>query len=87
MNWSEERSKRFGLISAHQDTREEDLAVIGVDALGLGIHFPRLDAGFYVPALLEGVLGCKSWIAAWSDAHQGRFKKMLGQLLVQTSGR
>ena len=49
-----------GLENASRD----DLAVIEVAALGLGIHFPRLDADLYVPALLEGVLGSKQWMAA-----------------------
>ena len=51
-----------------QHAKRDDLAVIEVDALGLGIHFPRLDADLYVPALFEGVLGCKGWIVARSGA-------------------
>jgi hypothetical protein len=43
-----------------------------VEALGLGIHFPRLDADFHVPALLEGVLGSKAWMAARLGAAGGR---------------
>jgi hypothetical protein len=31
---------------------------------GLGIRFPRRDADIYLPALLEGVLGSKRWIAS-----------------------
>ena len=31
---------------------------------GLGIHFPRLDADLYIPALLEGFLGSKRWMAS-----------------------
>ncbi len=44
-----------------------DLAVIEVDACGLGIHIPALDADLYVPALLEGILGSERWMApAWA---------------------
>ncbi|MGG5812487.1 DUF2442 domain-containing protein [Falsiroseomonas sp. CW058] len=50
----------------------ENLAEIEVEALGLGIHFPRLDADLYVPALLEGVLGSKAWMAARLGASGGR---------------
>jgi len=42
----------------------DDLKAIEVEAFGLGIHFPRLDADLYVPALLQGVLGSKRWMAA-----------------------
>jgi len=47
-----------------QHASREDLAAIEVEPFGLGIHFPRLDADLYVPALLEGVLGSASWMAA-----------------------
>lgn len=46
--------------------------MIEVEALGLGIHFPKLDADLYVPALLEGVLGSKRWMAAQLGAAGGR---------------
>jgi len=57
-----------------QHATRDDLAVIEVDAVGLGIHFPRLDADIYVPALLEGVLGSKSWMATRADAIKSRPK-------------
>jgi hypothetical protein len=57
-----------------QHASREDLAIIEVEALGLGIHFPTLDADFYVPALLEGVLGSKSWMAARVGAAGGRVR-------------
>jgi hypothetical protein len=50
----------------------EDLAEIEVEAMGLGIHFRRLDADLYLPALLEGVLGSKAWMAARLGAAGGR---------------
>jgi hypothetical protein len=40
-----------------------DLEVIEVEELGLGVHFPKLDADLYVPALLNGVLGSAKWMA------------------------
>ena len=30
---------------------------------GTGIHFPALDADFYVPALIEGVYGNRVWMS------------------------
>ncbi|MEY4683794.1 MAG: hypothetical protein RLZ25_253 [Pseudomonadota bacterium] len=49
-----------GLEQAHPD----DLSNAEISPSGLGIHFPRLDADIYLPALLEGFLGSKSWMAA-----------------------
>jgi hypothetical protein len=54
-----------------QHASRDDLAEIEVDPFGLGIHFPRLDADFYVPALLEGILGSQRWMAARHAAAAG----------------
>jgi hypothetical protein len=42
----------------------DKLDTIEISPSGLGIHFPKLDADIYLPALLEGFLGSKRWIAA-----------------------
>ena len=42
----------------------EDLERIEISPTGLGLHWPRLDADLYVPALLRGVFGSRSWMAA-----------------------
>jgi hypothetical protein len=44
--------------------RPSDLSDIEITPSGLGLHFPRLDADIYLPALLEGVLGSRRWMAA-----------------------
>lgn len=49
-----------GLENAHP----ADLADAEITPSGLGIHFPKLDADIYLPALLEGFLGSKRWIAS-----------------------
>jgi hypothetical protein len=72
-----------------QNAKRDDLSVIEVDALGLGIHFPRLDADFYVPALLEGMLGSRAWMAARSEAVSSRLKgstKSASRLIAGDSG-
>jgi Protein of unknown function (DUF2442) len=51
-------------IQGLQNASAEDLKVIEVEELGLGVRFPRLDVDLYVPALLQGILGSKSWMAA-----------------------
>jgi len=59
-------------VEGLQHASEAELRSVTVDALGLGIHFPKLDADLYVPALLEGVLGSKPWMAARLGAEGGR---------------
>ena len=41
----------------------KDLADIQIEAHGLGLHWPRLDADLYVPNLLQGILGTRKWMA------------------------
>ena len=64
-----------------------DLAVIEVDACGLGIHVPALDADLYVPALLEGVLGSERWMAARMGAKGGRARSAAKTAAVRENGR
>lgn len=42
----------------------DDLAEIEISPSGLGLHFPLLDADLYLPALLEGFLGSRRWMAS-----------------------
>ncbi len=37
------------------------LATIEISPSGFGLHFPKLDADLYLPALLEGWLGSRRW--------------------------
>jgi hypothetical protein len=46
------------------DAKPADLAIVEVTPAGLGLHWPRLDAHLYVPALLQGVFGSPGWMAA-----------------------
>jgi hypothetical protein len=43
--------------------RPVQLADIEISPSGLGLHFPQLDADLYLPALLQGFLGSRQWMA------------------------
>ncbi len=45
-----------------QNARPTDLTDAQISPSGLGIHFPKLDADIYLPALLEGFLGSERWM-------------------------
>lgn len=49
-----------GLENAHP----AELMDVEITPSGLGVHFPQLDADLYIPALLEGFLGSKRWMAS-----------------------
>lgn len=52
-----------GLAQGLADARPGDLVDIEITPAGTGLHFPKLDADLYVPALLEGILGSRKWMA------------------------
>jgi hypothetical protein len=51
-----------------------DLKLIDISPSGLGLHFPKLDADIYLPALLDGLLGSRKWMAARLGAEGGKAK-------------
>jgi hypothetical protein len=52
--------KAEGLTGASAAELEE----IEITPSGYGIHFPRLDADLYLPALLQGFTGSRKWMAS-----------------------
>jgi Protein of unknown function (DUF2442) len=62
------RGRIQGLTRAASD----DLAEIEISPSGYGLHFPKVDADLWVPALLEGVFGSRTWMAAQLGAQGGK---------------
>ena len=65
----------------------EDLAEIAIDPPGFGLHFPRLDADLYLPALLEGLLGSKAWAASRMGQAGGKARTPAKQAAARANGR
>src|SRR5271165_4298992 len=64
-----------------------ELEKIEISPSGYGIHFPKLDADLYLPALLEGVYGSKRWMAARLGALGGRSKSTAKSSASRKNGR
>jgi hypothetical protein len=47
-----------------ENARPSQLREIEISPSGFGLHFPAVDADLYVPGLLEGFLGSRSWMAS-----------------------
>jgi hypothetical protein len=69
------------------DASPENLADIEISPAGLGLHWPRLDADIYVPALLQGVFGSKSWMARQLGAEGGRSRTVAKAAASRENGR
>jgi hypothetical protein len=51
------------------------------------LHWPKLDADVYVPALLQGVFGSKSWLAAQLGAAHGKVRSRAKAAASRENGR
>ena len=69
------------------DAPAEALAEIEVSPAGLGLHWPKLDADLYVPALLQGVFGSKKWMARKLGAQGGRSRTAAKIAAAKANGR
>jgi hypothetical protein len=67
--------------------RPAQLEEIEISPSGFGIHFPRLDADLYLPALLEGFLGSKQWMASRLGAEGGRQRSAAKTSAAKKNGR
>jgi hypothetical protein len=69
-----------------EHAKAADLAEVEVSPSGFGIHFPRLDADFYVPALLEGFLGSRKWMAARMGEAGGKSRSKAKKAAARANG-
>ncbi|GGB43775.1 hypothetical protein GCM10011380_36500 [Sphingomonas metalli] len=69
------------------DASPDSLADIEISPAGLGLHWPKLDADLYVPALLQGVFGSKKWMARQLGAEGGRARTAVKIAASRVNGR
>lgn len=63
------------------------LQEIQISPSGFGIHFPKLDADLYLPAILEGFFGSKKWMAARLGEAGGKSRSAAKKAASRTNGR
>ena len=64
-----------------------DLTDIEISPSGFGVHFPRLDAHLYLPALMQGVFGSKKWMAAQLGAAGGKARSPAKRAAARANGK
>jgi hypothetical protein len=70
-----------------ETAKPADLSVIEISPSGFGLYFPRLDADIYLPALLEGLLGSKNWMAAQLGERGGKARTRAKVAAARANGR
>lgn len=63
------------------------LGKIEISPSGLGIHFPKIDADFYLPALLLGFLGSRNWMAGRLGALGGKSRSAAKVAAARRNGK
>lgn len=58
---------RPALLQGLENATPEERADNHICGRGTGLHFPRLDADFYVPALVKGAYGTPAWMRGLKD--------------------
>ena len=70
-----------------ETAKPSDLDVIEISPSGFGLHFPKLDADVWLPALLDGVFGSRRWMAARLGARGGKVKSKAKARAARANGK
>jgi len=72
-----------GLRGASADS----LSDVEISPSGLGLHWPKLDADLYIPALIQGKFGSRRWMAQELGAKGGRARTSAKSVAARLNGR
>lgn len=74
-------------VEGLENARPSELDQIEISPSGFGVHFPKLDADLYIPGLLDGALGSKSWMASRLGQIGGRSRSRAKKAAARANGR
>jgi len=74
-------------VEGLENATAAQLAPIEISPSGFGLHFPKLDADIYLPALLEGFLGSKKWMASRLGSAGGKRRSAAKASAAKENGR
>ena len=63
------------------------LQEIEISPSGFGIHFPKLDADLYLPAILQGFLGSRKWMASRLGQVGGKSRSAAKKAASRANGK
>ena len=76
-----------GDVEGLENAQPSQLNEIEISPSGFGLHFPALDADLYVPGLLEGFLGSKTWMASRLGQIGGRSRSKGKKAASRANGK
>ncbi|MDO5758511.1 MAG: DUF2442 domain-containing protein [Rhodobacterales bacterium] len=75
------------LVQDLAEASPDDLEGVVVDGMGFNLHWPRLDADLYVPALVAGVFGTRDWMRKALARQAGRTTSPAKAAAARENGR
>ncbi len=75
------------IVQGFEGAQPADLDTAEISPSGLGVHFPKIDADLYIPALIEGFLGSKRWMAAQNGKAGGKAATPAKRLAARENGK
>ena len=63
------------------------LQEIEISPSGFGIHFPKLNADLYLPAILQGFLGSRKWMASRLGQAGGKSRSPAKRAASRANGK
>ena len=70
-----------------ENASAEQLTAIEITTPGFALHWPKLDADLYIPAVLERILGSRRWMAARLGAAGGRSRSKAKAAASRKNGK
>jgi Protein of unknown function (DUF2442) len=86
-------NSNFGIFFSPKDAEGLEHATpaqlneIEISPSGYGLHFPRLDADIYLPALLGGAFGSERWMASRMGMLGGSSKSTAKTMAARSNGQ
>lgn len=74
------------LVQDLSEASLDDLETIEIDGIGFNLHWPKLDADLYVPALVAGVFGTRDWMSKALARQAGRTTSPAKAAAARTNG-
>jgi hypothetical protein len=76
-----------GVVVGLETAGPDDFEGAEISPSGLGVHFPKIDADIYLPALLEDLLRAKGWFAPPMEESGKQALKDAKTIAAQTNGQ
>jgi Protein of unknown function (DUF2442) len=70
-----------------EEATPSQLQDIEISPSGFGIHFPKLDADLYLPAILQGLLGSRKWMASRLGQVGGKSRSVAKRAASRANGK